>query len=94
MQMFRWRMTIVGLGSISLGLLIGGIVDYFIAKQPHFDDRGLGAAVSALVGAGVIGIFQALRDKDVPQDRQIWLYPVGLLLGCLAMSILVKNGFY
>jgi hypothetical protein len=92
--MFRWQMTIAGLGSISLGLLIGGIVDYYIAKQPHFDDKGLGAAVSALVGAGVIGIFQALRGKDVPSDPQIWLYPVGLLLGCFAMSLLVKIGFY
>jgi hypothetical protein len=56
-----------------MGVLIGGMVAYFIARLPEFNPKGLASAVSTLAGAGVIGVFQLLRDKGSPVDPQMWL---------------------
>jgi hypothetical protein len=72
---------IVG-GVVSLGLLVGLLVGWFVNEDQPFTVNGLVACVTVLSGAGVAGIFHLVSPNA--STREYWLYPVTLLLGMLA----------
>ena len=72
-------MTIVGSGSLCLGAVIGLMARPTFTKIEKLDAKALASIVSVMVGAAVIGIFQAFSGKELPD--QVYYYPVGLLVG-------------
>lgn len=50
-------MIITLAGSLSLGVTIGWIVRYFLARLTRFDVKALAAVVSILTGGGPLPIF-------------------------------------
>jgi hypothetical protein len=58
-------------------------------RQERLDAKVLGSIVSVMVGASVIGIFQKIAGSTsggLPQE--LYLYPVGLLIGVVVTAIL------
>ncbi|HCJ67087.1 MAG TPA: hypothetical protein DHV62_07135, partial [Elusimicrobia bacterium] len=60
-------------GSLSLGIVIGWLVRYFIRRFKSFTPKALGSVVSIIAGGAVIKFLEA--DKSV-----WWFYPIGLLM--------------
>jgi hypothetical protein len=75
---------VIVMGCMCLGLLIGGLVCYFVAEQRQFGLRELSGAVSILAGAGVIAIFHLLGGAT--SAREYWFYPLGLLIGFVVIA--------
>jgi uncharacterized membrane protein YfcA len=70
-------MSIVpALGSLSLGVVVGLLVRYFIRRFKTFGPAALGSVISIIVGGAVIKFLEA--DTTV-----FWFYPIGLLAGFL-----------
>ncbi|WP_145998501.1 hypothetical protein [Caulobacter flavus] len=74
----------VGLGSWSLGALIGGIASYFIVRQHVFTLGAFSAVIGVVGGAGVLQLLSGLNSI---QDRGVWWYPCGLLFGAVIVAI-------
>lgn len=79
--------ALIGLGCGSLGLLVGGIVAYYIARVKEFNLRGLTSVAAILGGAGVLSLFSYLPTAP-PPTMAYWWYPIGLLVGALVMALL------
>lgn len=67
--------------AISLGLILGWMVYRTFTRQQALNAKALGAIVSIMVGAGVLGIFQAIAGKQSGLPRELYWYPIGLLVG-------------
>jgi len=78
---------IVALGAVSLGVIVGWMV-YHTVRQETLNAKVFGSIVSVRVGAGVIGIFQKVAgDKSSSGlPHEVYLYPVGLLIGIAATA--------
>jgi hypothetical protein len=76
---------VIATGSICLGILLGALVGWFVSEAKAMDYRILSSSVGILTGGGVLALFGFLSKGSL---REIWLYPVGLLLGFVAVTIL------
>jgi hypothetical protein len=78
------------IGSLSLGIVVGWLVRYFIRRFKSFTPQALGFVISIIAGGAVIKFLEA--DKTV-----WWFYPIGLLVGFILYTIVAilisrKNG--
>jgi len=71
----------VAIGAISLGLLMGILVGFYVYEEPKWDRRALIGAISTFAGGGAMALIHSLVSSGGP--REYWLYPVGLLGGFL-----------
>jgi hypothetical protein len=79
-------LVIVGAGS--LGTVVGGIAWYFVAKMERLDIKTLSAVISIIAGAGVLKIFQAVAGSGNNLPRELYGYPIGLLIGVVTVALL------
>jgi hypothetical protein len=79
---FDW---IMGIGALSLGVVIGWMAVKTFLSQKVLTTKVFGSIVSVLGGGAVLGIFSAL-GRGSPSSHELWLYPVGLLCGVVAPS--------
>lgn len=70
---------LVILGSLSIGLLIGSFVGYYLNEAKEMSDIALKTSVSVLAGGGVLALFGFLSPDGA--SREVWFYPLGLLAG-------------
>ena len=77
-------------GTVCLGILIGALVGWFVNEAKEMDFKVLSSSVWVLTGGGVLALFSFLAGGSV---REIWLYPVGLLFGFLAVTV-IEIWFY
>ncbi|PSO16951.1 hypothetical protein [Bradyrhizobium sp. MOS003] len=81
--------VIAGIGCTCLGMVVGGIVAFYIAKVREFTLRGLTSVCAIVGGAGVLKIFELL---GVPAEPGVyWFYPIGLLIGAGGLASLHYN---
>jgi hypothetical protein len=73
-------------GAISLGIVVGWMVYHTFVRQEKLDAKFLGSIVSVMVGASVIGIFQKVAGTNSSLPQEVYLYPVGLLIGIVATA--------
>ena len=78
---------IIALGSFCLGALIGALVAWFVSEAEKMDHKVLAGAISALVGSSVLAMFSFLAGLRGP-THEYWFYPVGLLIGFVAVMLL------
>ncbi len=85
---------IICAGVVSLGLVIGMLVGWFVNEDREFSVGGLVASVTVLSGSGVVGVFQLVAPQG--STREFWLYPVAILIGILIAPFLDRfyNGLY
>lgn len=70
------------LGSLSLGIIIGWLIRYFIRRFKKFTPKILGALISVIFGGAII--------KFLSFDKSVWwFYPIGLLIGFIIYTITV-----
>jgi O-antigen/teichoic acid export membrane protein len=69
-------------GSLSLGMLVGMLVGFFVQESKTWAHRELSAAVAALAVTGVLAILRF----DAHQ-REIWFYPIGLVVGFIIGTV-------
>lgn len=69
-------------GSLSLGMLVGVLVGFFVQESRTWAHRELSAAVAALAVTGVLAILRF----DAHQ-REIWFYPIGLVVGFIIGTV-------
>jgi hypothetical protein len=74
---------LIAAAAISLGLILGWMVYRTFTRQQALNAKALGAIVSIMVGAGVLGIFQAIAGKQAGLPRELYWYPIGLLAGMI-----------
>jgi NhaP-type Na+/H+ or K+/H+ antiporter len=73
------------IGALSLGITIGWVVRYFLARLEKYDMKALSAIVSILTGGAVAHFL-----GGDPFHVAVWMYPVGLLVGVLAYPLIAK----
>ena len=72
--------VVPALGALSLGIVIGWLVRYFIRRFKEFGPQALGLVVSIMLGGAVVKFLEA--------DRTVWwFYPIGLLLGFVLYTV-------
>lgn len=81
---------VAAIGALSLGIVVGWLVRYFIRRFKSFTPQALGFVISIIAGGAIIKFLEA--DKTV-----WWFYPIGLLLGFILYTIVAilisrKNG--
>ena len=69
-------------GCVSLGLLIGALVGWYISEAKRMSKKELSSSISVLTGGGISALFAYLTAGP----RVTWLYPVGLLAGFLLVT--------
>ncbi len=72
---------------MSLGVVVGWMVYHTFVQQQKLDAKVLASIISVMVGASVIGIFQKIAGKS-SLPREVYLYPVGLLIGVIVTASL------
>jgi uncharacterized membrane protein len=72
------------IGALSLGIVVGWLVRYFIRRFKSFTPKVLGSVVTAAIGGAVIRFLE--HDTNV-----WWFYPIGLLLGFVVYSIVAVS---
>lgn len=72
---------VAAIGSLSLGIVVGWLVRYFIRRFKSFTPKALGSVVSLIVGGAITSFLEA--DKSV-----WWFYPIGLLVGFAAYTVI------
>jgi hypothetical protein len=77
---------IIAAGTISLGVLIGILVGYFVNEAKKMDKALLTSAIGILAGGGVVAIFSLLGGLKEP-PHEVWLYPCGLLAGYFIATV-------
>ena len=65
-------------GALSLGLLPGVLVAFFVQEAETWNHSALGFSVAALATSGVVAI---LRYTVSDAGEMIWFYPIGLVIG-------------
>ena len=78
-------MLIMVIGAFCLGVTIGWLVRFFLARLEKFDIKALAAVVSILVGGAVARFL-----GGDPFHVATWMYPIGLLVGVLAYPLIAK----
>src|SRR6266850_2305480 len=78
---------VIACGAVSLGIVVGWMVYHTFVRQEKLDAKFLGSIISVMVGASVIGIFQRITGKS-GLPREVYLYPVGLLIGVAVTATL------
>jgi hypothetical protein len=73
-------------GVVSLGLLVGLLVGWFVNEDQPFTATGLVAAITVLSGAGVLGVFHLIAPAG--PTREFWFYPIAVLGGVLIAPFL------
>jgi hypothetical protein len=68
------------LGAIALGVVIGWMAHVTFTQQ-KVTSQVFVAIVTVLVGPAVAGIFQAFAGTKASLPREVWFYPIGLLVG-------------
>lgn len=68
------------IGSLSLGMVVGWLVWYFLTRLKRFTVRTLTALLSIVVGGTIIKLFG--NNPTV-----IWCYPIGLLIGFIIYTV-------
>lgn len=71
---------VAAIGSLSLGVVVGWLVRYFIRRFKNFTPQALSFVISIAAGGAAIKFLEA--DKTV-----WWFYPIGLLLGFVVYTI-------
>lgn len=74
-------------GVAALGGIVGRIGWETFVRQPQFGAKAASAIVSLMVGPIVAGIFQIMAGTKSALPREVWFYPVGLLLGAIAYGV-------
>jgi hypothetical protein len=77
---------IIASGAMSLGILIGILIAWFLLEVKEMNLKALSSSVVIATGGAVLALFQFLSPSHVA--REVWLYPVGLLLGFCAASVI------
>ena len=75
----------IATGSVSLGLLVGAMVGWFVSEAEKMDHKALWAAVSIVSGGGVLALFGAFSNT---MPSEVWLYPAGALIGFIITTAL------
>jgi hypothetical protein len=78
---------VITFGTLSLGVLIGIFVAYFIFEIEKMDRGALFSAVGVLGGAGVVALFHVLGGLHSENRPEYWFYPIGLLFGFVIGTI-------
>ena len=76
-------MLLILLGALSLGIVIGWLVRFFLDRLRVFNVKALASIVSILVG-GVVAHFLGADPFRV----SVWAYPIGLLIGILVYPLI------
>ena len=69
------------LGVLSLGIIIGWLIRFFIKRFKSFTPKALTSVVTLIVGGSTVKLLGA--DKTL-----FWFYPIGLLAGFTIYTIL------
>jgi NhaP-type Na+/H+ or K+/H+ antiporter len=69
------------IGTLSLGIVIGWLVRYFIRRFKNFTPQAFGLVVSIMLGGAVVKFLDA--DPSVT-----FYYPIGLLIGFVVYTVL------
>jgi len=78
-------------GAVSLGMVVGWVVYVTFTRQQKLDAKVLGAIISVMVGAGVLGIFQKIAGTTTGLPRELYSYRIGLLLGRIFTPIVGRS---
>lgn len=79
-------MNIAAIGAISLGIVVGWLIRYFLLRFEKFNSQVLGSTLSLLTGGVVIGFFGIVD----PEQDVIWFYPIGVLVGFVIYSVTAR----
>jgi hypothetical protein len=82
---------VIASGAVSLGIVIGILVAWFVLEAKEMSLQVLSSSVVIATGGAVLALFQFLSASHVA--REVWLYPVGLLLGFCGASI-IDTAYY
>lgn len=66
----------MGIGVIALGVFVGWITRFFVARLSSFSIKTMGALISVVLGGVVLNLFAGPAFDDL-----FWFYPIGLLIG-------------
>ncbi|MFP2995115.1 hypothetical protein ABN763_04360 [Spongiivirga sp. MCCC 1A20706] len=76
-------------GMLCMGAFVGGVLNYGLSKIK--DDNSFSKIVTTIFGAafsGVVFVFlEKLADNPSVDSRQIYMYPIGLILALLWAQI-------
>lgn len=87
---FHWHATdlqrIIPLGALSLGVVFGWTMRYFLMRLEKFTSNELAIVIATLIGTTVLAVFRPFGGgKDLPEE--FFYYPVGLAIGFFAATI-------
>ena len=74
------------ISAASLGIVVGYMVGHTFIRLKRIDAKALGSIISVMVGAGVLALFQRLGGRGEGLPREVYAYPVGLLIGTALAS--------
>lgn len=63
-------------GSLSLGILVGILVAYYVYEADKWDLKAVRGTITVFLSSSVMALFNFLGGP-----REIWVYPIGLLIG-------------
>ena len=72
-------------GTMSLGVVVGCLVAYFVEEAPKLNERVVYSAIGIFGGSAVVALFHLIGASHYM--REFWGYPIGLLFGFVAGSI-------
>jgi hypothetical protein len=81
--MNEFMSLIAPIGATCLGILIGYLVGFFIRRFKEFTPGTLSSVISVILGVVVIRFLEA-------EIAVWWFYPMGLLIGFIAQTIVWK----
>jgi hypothetical protein len=72
------------LGCLSLGIVIGWLVRYFIRRFAKFSPSVMGSTITIVCGGAVARFLDA-------NPMVLWFYPIGMLLGFVIYHLIAKR---
>ena len=86
---------LIASSATSLGAVVGWMVHTTFVRQERLDAKVLGSIISVMVGAGVLGLFHTINGSgnngssgSSGLPREVYAYPIGLLVGVVANPII------